>query len=108
MFIQMKTFTVQEGFADSIVERFSSKSPVEESPGFLDLSVLVQKPRRGEQEVVVMIRWESEEHWKGWEKSEVHLEGHRQSRGKPKPEYILNSQGAVYEVKAARKPEPQS
>ena len=45
-----------------------------------------------------MIRWESEEAWKGWETSEVHLAGHRAKRGKPGPSFILSSRQDVYYV----------
>lgn len=102
MFIQMKTITVTEGNADKIVERFSQESAVEKSDGFIDLSVLVKKNRRGDEEVVVMIRWESQEHWKKWTTSDAHVEGHRQSKGKPKPDFIIQTEQNLYEVKAIR------
>ncbi|GAF64754.1 antibiotic biosynthesis monooxygenase [Alkalihalobacillus trypoxylicola] len=100
MFIQNKDFVVKEGTSQLVVDRFSGKGIIEEQPGFLDMSVLVKKQRRGDEEVIVMIRWESEEDWKNWEKSDIHLEGHRQSRGKPKPEHIIDFKQNVYEVKA--------
>ena len=49
-----------------------------------------------------MIRWESEEAWKNWETSEEHLAGHRASRGKPKPDHIINVDHAVYYVKSSK------
>ncbi|MGG4398360.1 antibiotic biosynthesis monooxygenase [Paenibacillus thiaminolyticus] len=102
MFIETKTITVKEGTSDLVVQRFSGEGEIEKFEGFIDLSVLVKKARRGDEEVIVMIRWESEEAWKNWETSEVHLEGHRQSRGKPKPEHIIKSEHAVYNVKAMK------
>ncbi|GIP34877.1 antibiotic biosynthesis monooxygenase [Paenibacillus sp. J2TS4] len=104
MFIQNKTIIVKEGTSDKVVERFNKEGVIEKSPGFIDLSVLVKKTVRGDEEVIVMTRWESEEAWKGWEKSEAHLEGHRQSRGKPKPEHIVSSSHGVYYVKAFKGP----
>lgn len=103
MFIETKTIIVQEGNADKLVERFSKEGKIEKSEGFIDVSVMVKKARRGDEEVVIMTRWESEEAWKNWEKSDAHLEGHRQNRGKPKPEYVISSDHARYEVKAIKR-----
>jgi heme oxygenase (staphylobilin-producing) len=102
MFIEMKTIVVKEGTSDKVVERFGQDGIIEQSEGFIDLSVLVKKVRRGDEEVVILIRWESEEAWKKWETSEAHIEGHRQSRGKPVPEHILSRSNANYEVKAIK------
>jgi heme oxygenase (staphylobilin-producing) len=99
VFVETKNLIVKEGTSDKVVERFSREGAVEKSEGFVDLSVLVKKSRKGEEEVIVMIRWESEEAWKKWELSEAHLEGHRQARGKPKPDYLISSSHHVYEVK---------
>ena len=102
MFIETKTIVVQEGFSDQIVERFHGEGIIEKSEGFIDLSVLVKRTRRGDEEVVVLIRWESEEAWKKWETSEAHIEGHRQSRGKPQPEYIVSRSHATYDVVSSK------
>ncbi|PYI52506.1 antibiotic biosynthesis monooxygenase [Paenibacillus flagellatus] len=104
MVIETLTIHVKEGFADQVVERFGRKGPVEEAPGFVDLSVLVKKARWGEEEVVVLIRWESEKHWKEWERSEPHLEGHRRERERGKPDFVLSSKSSVYDVKAVKTP----
>lgn len=55
--------------------------------------------RRGEEEVIVVIRWESEDAWKAWEKSPEHIAGHRNNKGKERPEFIINVDVAMYEVK---------
>ncbi|ERI08564.1 antibiotic biosynthesis monooxygenase [Aneurinibacillus aneurinilyticus ATCC 12856] len=102
MFIETKTIIVKEGTSDKIVSRFSQEGAIEKSEGFIDLSVLVKKSRKGDEEVIVMIRWDSEESWKNWEKSEAHIQGHRQSRGKPKPDYIISSGHSTYEVKVIK------
>ncbi|TPE67286.1 antibiotic biosynthesis monooxygenase family protein [Halalkalibacterium halodurans] len=102
MFFQVKTLRVEEGHSDKIVEKFASKGLIEEQPGFIDMNVLRKKQRRGDEEVVVIIRWESEEAWKAWEKSDAHLAGHRENRGKPKPSYILDGRQDVYEVLAKK------
>lgn len=100
MFVQMKRFIVVEGNKDKIVSRFTSKegkpSLMEQQPGFVDKQVLVKKSRRGNEEVILMVRWESEESWKNWEKSPEHIAGHRAKAGKPKPEFILEVSQDVY------------
>lgn len=103
MFIQMKKSIVSEGNSDQVVNRFSGEGIIEKQEGFIDLTVMVKKVRRGDEEVIVMIRWESEQHWKQWEKSDAHIAGHRANLGKPKPEYILQSENGLYEVKAVKK-----
>lgn len=104
MFVEMKTITVKEGYADTFRERFGKPGAVEQMPGFVDLSVMVKRACRGEEQVVVMIRWESEEAWKAWEKSEVHLAGHRQSQKQGRPEYVLSSGHETYEVSLVKLP----
>jgi len=103
MFVQMRRIVVTEGNADQVVNRFSKPGIIEEQEGFIDSTVMVKKVRRGEEEVVVQIRWESEEFWKKWEKSDAHIAGHKAKLGQPKPEYIIHSEGALYEVKAVKK-----
>ncbi|WP_409343557.1 antibiotic biosynthesis monooxygenase family protein [Paenibacillus sp. MBLB4367] len=104
MYIEMLTIIVKEGFSGTVASRFSQEAAVEKAPGFVDLSVLVKKARKGEEEIVVMIRWESEERWKEWELSEPHLEGHRKEREHGKPDFVLSSKSSVYEVKAVKLP----
>jgi heme oxygenase (staphylobilin-producing) len=102
MFVQMRKMVVTEGNSEKVVERFSGKGLIEQQEGFVDATVMVKKVRRGDEEVVVMIRWESEEHWKQWEKSPAHIAGHKANLGKPKPEYIISSEGGLYEVKTVK------
>ncbi|MBN6888955.1 heme oxygenase (staphylobilin-producing) [Cytobacillus horneckiae] len=104
MFVQMRKFTVTEGNATKIVDRFSNKGIIEEQDGFIDSTIMVKKVRRGDEEVVVLVRWESEDHWKAWEKSDAHIAGHKAKIGQPKPEYIIESEGGVYEVKTVKTP----
>jgi heme oxygenase (staphylobilin-producing) len=104
VFVQMRKTIVTEGNADQVVNRFSKEGIIEKQEGFIDLSVMVKKVRRGNEEVVVLIRWESEGHWKKWEKSEAHIAGHKANLGKPKPDYIVESEGGLYEVKAVKQP----
>ena len=56
----MKTITVTEGNSDQVVNRFGGEGIIEKQDGFIDLTVMVKKVRRGNEEVVVMTSWESE------------------------------------------------
>ncbi|NNV06139.1 antibiotic biosynthesis monooxygenase [Geobacillus sp. C56-T2] len=102
MFVQMRKITVAEGFADQVVERFQKPGIIEQQEGFVDLKILVKKTRRGDEEVVLLITWESEEHWKKWEKSDAHIAGHKAKRNEPQPEFILHVEVGHYEVKAVK------
>lgn len=98
MFVQIKSIIVAEGHGEKIVERFAGKGLIEQQSGFIDLSVLKKKKRRGDEEFLIMIRWESEEDWKAWETSEAHLAGHKAERGKPSSSYIMEGKQDVYHV----------
>jgi heme oxygenase (staphylobilin-producing) len=102
MHIEMLTIVVQEGYADQVAARFTAPAEVEKAEGFVDLSVMAKRASKGEEEVIVMIRWASEAHWKAWELSEPHLEGHRRERERGKPPFVVSSKSAVYAVKAAK------
>lgn len=104
MFVQLRKMTVSEGNSEKVVERFSKAGILEEQEGFVDLKVLVKKVRRGEEEVIILVTWESEEYWKQWEKSDAHIAGHKANLNQPKPDYILNTEVGKYEVRAVKKP----
>ncbi len=104
MFVQMRRMTITEGNSEKVVERFSKPGIIEEQEGFVDLTIMVKKVRRGEEEVIIQIRWESEQYWKQWEKSDAHIAGHKANLGKPKPEYIISSESGLYEVAAVKGP----
>ncbi|KQL46449.1 antibiotic biosynthesis monooxygenase [Brevibacillus choshinensis] len=103
MFVQVRKTVVTAGNADKIVSRFSGEGIIEKQEGFIDSTVLVKKVIRGDEEVMVIVRWESEAHWKQWEKSDAHIAGHKANLGKQKPEYIVSSEGDLYEVKSVKK-----
>ncbi|MEF2245035.1 MULTISPECIES: antibiotic biosynthesis monooxygenase [unclassified Paenibacillus] len=100
MLIQLRKIVVQPGFADEVIERFSRQGAVDEMKGFIDRTVMVNRRSKDSEEVVAMIRWESEEDWKNWEKSPVHIAGHREKRGQQPPEYVIESSVQMYNVKA--------
>lgn len=106
MFIQIRKWIVTEGNTDKIIERFKKKpdqgpSLMEQREGFLGRELMVKNVRRGEEEVLMIVRWESEEAWKSWEKSPEHIAGHKskikEHGGKPpKPEYVIAMEHGSY------------
>ncbi|NKE07121.1 antibiotic biosynthesis monooxygenase family protein [Mesobacillus selenatarsenatis] len=99
MFYQIKRILVKEGHSSQVIERFSKKGMlIEQQPGFLDKQVLVKKSRRGDEEIMVMISWQSEQDWKNWEKHPDHIAGHKAKIGQPNPGYILESSQDIYDV----------
>lgn len=99
MFIQMRTIVVENGNAEQVVERFSKEGYVEGKEGLIDISVMVNRRAKESEEIVVMIRWESETAWKNWEKDPVHIAGHRNKKDEKKPEYIIDSSVKMFDVK---------
>ena len=108
MFVQIRKWIVTEGNAEKVIERFRRKpdqgpSKLEQREGFIGRELLVKNVRRGEEEVIMIVRWESEEAWKAWEKSPEHIAGHKakikEHGGKPpRPEYILSMEHGNYTV----------
>lgn len=70
--------------------------------GLIDFSVMVNKNQKEHEEVMILIRWESQEAWKNWEKSDVHIQGHRDKRGQAKPEYVISSSVNMFDVKTVK------
>lgn len=99
MLIQTRKIVVEKGNADKVVERFGKESPVDQMPGLIDRTIMVNKRAKEHDEVLMMIRWESEEAWRNWEKSDVHIQGHRENHNKPKPEYVISTTLNMYDVK---------
>ncbi|MDQ0063603.1 antibiotic biosynthesis monooxygenase [Paenibacillus harenae] len=104
MLNQTRTILVEPGNADKVVERFSGPSALDGREGLIDISVMVNKKKKEQEEVIVTIRWESEEAWKNWEKSPEHIAGHRQKRGEQQsaPEFVISTTVNFYNVKAVK------
>jgi len=103
VFVMIRTIAVEKGHAGKVVERFSQPGKLDEREGLIDVSVMVNKRAKENDEVVVLIRWESEEAWKAWEKSPEHIQGHRDSKGKTPPEYVLSTTVNLFDAKAVKK-----
>ncbi|NUU76857.1 antibiotic biosynthesis monooxygenase [Paenibacillus xylanilyticus] len=102
MLIQTRSMVIEKGNSEKVLERFSGPTPVVDMPGLIDFSVMVNKKSKEHEEVMVIIRWESEEAWKNWEKSDAHLQGHRNKRGQEKPAYLISTTVNMYEVQTVK------
>lgn len=102
MFYQIKKMIVKEGTSSIVIDRFRGEGLIEKQPGFIGLEVLLKEVRRGDEEVLIVVHWESKEDWKNWEKSPEHIAGHKANAGKPKPEHIIEVQQSTYETKLAK------
>lgn len=103
MFIMTRTMTIEAGNSDKVLERFSSDMAVDTMEGLIDRIVMVNTKSKEHEEVVMIIRWESKEAWKNWEKSDVHIQGHRENRGQQPPAYIISTDVKTYDVHAVKK-----
>lgn len=102
MFTILRRMVIKAGNEEQVIARFQSEGLLEKQEGFIDLSVLEEKSRKDEKEIALIIRWESEEHWKQWEKSDAHIASHKANIGKPKPDYLISQEAKRYDVKAIK------
>lgn len=102
MFIQTRSIVVEKGNSAKVIEKFSAPGALEEMEGLIDISVALNKKSKEQEEVLLLIRWESEEAWKNWEKSDAHIQGHRNSRGQEKPAFIISTTVNMYEVQKVK------
>ena len=98
MLIQTRTTKVQKGFADKLLENFTADRPMDQMEGLIYRTIMVNTRNKDYDEVMVMIRWESKEAWKNWEKSPEHIAGHRNRKDHQKPEYVIEASVSMYEV----------
>ncbi|AJS60890.1 antibiotic biosynthesis monooxygenase [Paenibacillus sp. IHBB 10380] len=103
MFIQNRTMLVEKGNSDKVIARFSQESPIDSMEGLIDISVMVNNKSKENEEVIVVVRWESREDWKNWEKSDAHLQGHRDSRGQGSPSFILSTSVHMYDSQIVKR-----
>ncbi|MGF7049625.1 heme oxygenase (staphylobilin-producing) [Paenibacillus sp. DS2015] len=103
MFVQNRTILVEKGNSDKVIARFSKEGPLDHMEGLIDISVMVNKKSKDNEEVVVVIRWESQEDWKNWEKSDAHIQGHRDKRGQESPAFIISTLVNMYESQIVKR-----
>lgn len=103
MFIQTRSILVEKGNSDKVLERFSGPSPIDDMEGLVDIKTMVNTKSKEHEEVLIIITWESQEAWKNWEKSDAHLQGHRDKRGQEKPAYIIEVKVNMYNQHSVKK-----
>lgn len=96
MLIQLRTFTLEKGHVDIFIEKMRMAHPVDTFDGMLERTVLSFTRKKTEDEVVMMLRWRSKDDWMNWERSDVHLAGHREK--KEKPTFIKQVEVKMYEA----------
>lgn len=69
MFVMTRTMVIEKGNSDKVIARFSQEGAIDQMEGLVDISVMVNRKSQEQEEVVVVIRWESQEAWKNWEKA---------------------------------------
>lgn len=102
MFVMTRTMLIEKGNSDKVLARFSAESPIDQMDGLVDISVMVNRKSKEHEEVVVIIRWESQEAWKNWEKSDAHIQGHRDNKGQP-PSFIISTTVNMYDAHVVKK-----
>lgn len=103
MFVMTRTMVIEKGNSDKVLARFSAESPIDQMDGLVDISVMVNRKSQEHEEVVVVIRWESQEAWKNWEKSDAHIQGHRNNKGQQPASYIVSTTVNMYDAQVVKK-----
>ncbi len=107
MIAVFNSLPVKEGVAAQVVERFAnSRGHVQGFPGFVSMEVLSSEDTEGEDEVLVITRWQSQEAFDTWVQSEEFRRAHGRGgggellRGHPRM--------STYEIAVERDPGPPS
>lgn len=102
MYIVTNITKIKKGEGHKLIQRFDKVGKVETMEGFLGLEVLSSKKLEEYDEVSIVTRWDSEEAFTGWTKSDAFKESHNHQGGKP--DYILSNKTAYQEVEVTRNP----
>ena len=54
LFIMTRTMLIEKGNSDKVIERFSQPGPMDEMEGLIDISVMVNKKSKEQEEVVIV------------------------------------------------------
>lgn len=101
MIIVTNQSKITKGNGEKLIARFNKVGKVERMEGFLGLEVLLTQNTRDFDEVTVVTRWETKEHFKQWTKSDAFRESHSK---REVPEYIIENKISYYDVKVVREP----
>lgn len=102
MYIVTNRTKIKKDEGYQLVNRFNKVGKIETIEGFLGLEVLVTDKLDDYDEVTIMTRWDIEDSFKKWLKSDAFREAHTHRGGKP--DYIITNEISFYDVKIVRKP----
>lgn len=94
MFLEQKSITVAPGAGQSLAERFAHAEVVARQPGFIRVESGVSIGSANE-EVIVLIYWDSKESFLNWKKSDDHIKGHKD---RPKNDAVIASHSHQFEL----------
>ena len=101
MYIVTNTTKINKGEGYKLIDRFNKVGKIESMKGFIELEVLATKKLEDYDEVSIVTRWDSEDSFKNWTKSDAFKESHRHKGGRP--EYIIENKISYYNVEIVRK-----
>lgn len=102
MYIVTNTTKCKKNEGIKLIERFNRVGKIEMMNGFLGLEVLATQKLEDYDEVSIVTRWNSEDSFKNWLKSDAFKESHRHEGGKP--DFIIENKISYYEVAVTRNP----
>ncbi|MEI3607545.1 heme oxygenase [Pseudogracilibacillus sp. SE30717A] len=102
MYIVTNTTKIKKDEGIKLINRFNKVGKVEMMEGFLGLEVLETQKLKDYDEVTIVTRWETEDNFKNWTKSEAFKEAHRHNGGRP--DYIIENKISYYKVPIVRHP----
>lgn len=102
MYIVTNCVKIKKNEGKKLIERFNKVGQVEMMEGFLGLEVLETQKLKDYDEITILTRWESEEHFLNWVKSDAFKESHKHEGGKP--DFIIDNKISYYTVPIVRNP----
>ncbi len=102
MYIVTNSVKIKKDKGHKLVERFNKAGEVETMPGFLGLEVSVTEKVKDYDEVNIVTKWDTEESFKNWVKSDVFKKAHAHRGGRP--DYIIQNTISYHNVKVIRNP----
>jgi len=94
---------VKKGYADQGVEKFEKRGEVLGFAGFLGIEIMVTEQNKDYEDVPILTRWESKDHFMNWVKSDVFKKVH--TKENIRPDFILGNKVVKYKVKLSKQPE---
>ncbi|MFI3209774.1 MAG: antibiotic biosynthesis monooxygenase [Peptostreptococcaceae bacterium] len=101
MFIEQKTIKVKNGFADKMIEKFSNLESMQSKEGFIECLIMKGIKNEEIEEVVITVKWDSQQNFTKWKTSDEHKVGHQ---NKEKQDFVISGEVKLFEVKTVKEP----